>query len=141
MTVDTTVVDTSMRLPDPTTLRVSKALSDPTRFEILRAIAGREEISCQELTSLFSISQATVSHHLKVLTDAGLVSARKQGPFHYYRAHHDAIAAHARVLTETFLGVERRPARTATEGPAQAGARDSGAGMSRGTGPRSRRRG
>lgn len=144
MSIDTILVDTSMRLPDPTVIRVSKALSDPTRFQILRHVAEREEISCQEITALFSISQATVSHHLKVLTDAGLVSARKQGPFHYYRAHPEALAGHARALEETFLatparapGAERR---AAVHGRIPAGARKSGAGASRAEGPRRRRR-
>jgi ArsR family transcriptional regulator len=85
-------------------IRVAKALGDPTRFGLLQAIAGRDEISCQELTSLFPISQATVSHHLKVLTDAGLVSARKEGPFHYYRALREALAAHGRGLADAFAG-------------------------------------
>ena len=105
--------------PDPRSaqaVRVAKALGDATRFELLRAIASRAEISCQELTALFPIAQATVSHHLKILTEAGLVSARKAGPFHYYRAHAEALAAHARALARAF-GAEghvpprRRPRR------------------------------
>lgn len=88
-------------------VRVAKALGDPTRFRMLRAIAGREEVSCQELTGLFRLAQATVSHHLKVLTQAGLVSARKQGPFHYYRAHRDALEAHGATLAEAFGAAPR----------------------------------
>jgi ArsR family transcriptional regulator len=132
-----------MRLQDHTAIRVFKALADPTRFRILRSIAERDEISCQELTSLFSISQATVSHHLKVLTEAGLVSARKQGPFHYYRAHHEAIAEHARHLAETFVApgrARRAPGEGAEEGPAAQGSRETGAGVSRPAAARSRRR-
>ena len=83
-------------------VRVAKALSDPTRFRLLRELAAREEVSCQELTALIDVAQPTVSHHLKVLADAGLASPRKEGPFHYYRAHRDALAAHLETLAAAF---------------------------------------
>lgn len=80
-------------------VRVSRALADPTRFRLLREIAASVEISCRELTGRCDVSQATVSHHLKVLAGAGLVASRQQGPFHLYRAVPGALAAHARALT------------------------------------------
>ncbi len=92
-------------------VRVAKALGDATRFRMLRAISGREEVSCQELTGLLRLAQATISHHLKVLTDAGLVSARKQGPFHYYRVHRDALEAHGATLASAFAADPRRTRR------------------------------
>jgi ArsR family transcriptional regulator len=79
-------------------LRVARALADPTRFRLLRAIAAQAEISCRELVARFPVSQATVSHHLKVLADAGLVAVRQEGPYHLYRAVGGALAAHAREL-------------------------------------------
>lgn len=79
-------------------VRVSRALADPMRFRLLRTIAERTEVSCRELTALFPITQATVSHHLKVLSQAGLVLARREGSFHYYRAVRSALAAHGRAL-------------------------------------------
>jgi DNA-binding transcriptional ArsR family regulator len=48
------------------------------------------------------VSQATVSHHLKVLSGAGLVAARREGPFHLYRSVPEALAAHGRTLAEAF---------------------------------------
>ena len=66
-------------------VRVAKALGDATRFALLRRIAAAGEINCRDLTRLFPVSQATVSHHLKVLTDAGLIEARREGQFHYFR--------------------------------------------------------
>ncbi len=98
----------SMDARETAAVRVAKALGDPTRFRMLRTIAARSEISCQELTGLFRLAQATVSHHLKVLTDAGLVSARKEGPFHYYRLHRDALAAHGATIAVAFGGAARR---------------------------------
>jgi ArsR family transcriptional regulator len=79
-------------------LRVARALADPTRFRLLRAIAARGELSCRELVARFPVSQATVSHHLRVLADAGLVTARQDGPYHRYRAVDGALEAHARDL-------------------------------------------
>lgn len=83
-------------------IRVAKALADPTRFRLLKAIATRDEVSCHDLTALARLAQATVSHHLKVLSDAGLVSARSVGSFHYYRLRRDALPAHAARLAEAF---------------------------------------
>ncbi len=76
-------------------VRVSRALADPTRFRLLREIAAHPEISCRELVARFTVAQATVSHHLKVLSEAGLVAARREGPFHWYRPVFEAFAAHA----------------------------------------------
>ncbi len=106
----------SMRARETAAVRVAKALGDPTRFRMLRAISGRREVSCQELTALFRLAQATVSHHLKVLTDAGLVSARREGQFHYYRVHRDALAAHGATIAEAF-GAARRRARGGGRAP------------------------
>jgi ArsR family transcriptional regulator len=83
-------------------LVVARALADPTRFRILLGVAARRELSCQELTRLFRLAQATVSHHLRILAEAGLVSVRAEGPFHYYRARPDALAAHGRALARAF---------------------------------------
>ncbi len=101
----------SMDTRETAAVRVAKALGDPTRFRMLRTIAGRDEVSCQELTALFRLAQATVSHHLKVLAQAGLVSARKQGQFHYYRVHRDAVSAHGATLSHAFGGTGRRARR------------------------------
>jgi ArsR family transcriptional regulator len=83
-------------------VRVAKALGDPTRLELLRRIAASGEICCKDLVTHFPVSQATVSHHLKILTDAGLVSARREGQFGYYSLRGDALADHAALLGKTF---------------------------------------
>lgn len=102
----------SSPLTDPV-VRVARALGDPTRYRILRSIADRGEVSCQELTGLFDLAQATISHHLKVLAEAGLVSVRAEGPFHYYRALTGAIAAHGKAVAAAFAGSGGRPRRAA----------------------------
>ena len=91
-------------------VRVARALGDPTRFRLLRAVAAREEVSCAELTARVRLAQATVSHHLKVLSGAGLVSVRKEGAFHYYRFNPAVVAAYGAALTAA-LAVPRSGAR------------------------------
>ncbi|MCS6830131.1 MAG: metalloregulator ArsR/SmtB family transcription factor [Armatimonadota bacterium] len=80
-----------VRMDDSELVRIAKAIADPTRFAILRAIASREEISCGQLAELFPIAQATVSHHLNVLANAGLVEMRKQGQHHYFRLQRETV--------------------------------------------------
>jgi ArsR family transcriptional regulator, arsenate/arsenite/antimonite-responsive transcriptional repressor len=65
--------------------RLAKALGDPVRIElvdVLRKHAGK--VCVCELVPLFDLSQPTISHHLKVLRDAGLVESERQGLWAYY---------------------------------------------------------
>jgi ArsR family transcriptional regulator, arsenate/arsenite/antimonite-responsive transcriptional repressor len=83
-------------------VRVAKALADPTRFGLLRRIAASGEICCRDLVVLLRVSQATVSHHLKILADAGLVTSRREGQFSYFRVRPGALADHGRALLRAF---------------------------------------
>ena len=79
--------------------RVAKALADPRRFEILEVIAAAgEELCCGAVVECFPVAQATVSHHLKELTDAGLVETRAEGQFKYLRARFDILAEYVNEL-------------------------------------------
>jgi ArsR family transcriptional regulator len=72
--------------------RVAKALGDPIRMQlvdVLRKHAGK--VCVCELVPLFDLSQPTVSHHLKVLRDAGLVGSERQGLWAYYYVNNDAL--------------------------------------------------
>jgi ArsR family transcriptional regulator len=91
-------------------VRVAKALADPTRFELLLRIAASGEINCRDLVTLFPFSQATVSHHLKILTEAGLITARRAGQFSYFRIRPGALEEHGRTLLSAF-GKGRRAGR------------------------------
>src|SRR6476646_9262971 len=68
-----------------------KALSDPTRVAIVNRLACCDECCVCDLTSVFAVSQPTVSHHLRVLRDAGLVEAERRGTWAYYRLVPEAI--------------------------------------------------
>jgi ArsR family transcriptional regulator len=70
-------------LSDTTLLQALKALSDPTRFRMLQEISEAGELNCGEVAERFDVSQPTVSHHLKVLMQAGLLVRRAEGKHHY----------------------------------------------------------
>lgn len=65
-------------------IRLMKALSDPNRVKIISMLGVRELCVC-ELTALLGVAQPTVSKHLRLLEDAGLVSFRKEGNWIIYR--------------------------------------------------------
>ncbi|MER6944444.1 metalloregulator ArsR/SmtB family transcription factor [Nonomuraea sp. NPDC000554] len=66
--------------------RMFKALSDPVRLRLLSLIASHEggEACVCDLTGPFDVSQPTISHHLKVLREAGLVGSERRGTWVYY---------------------------------------------------------
>lgn len=66
--------------------RVFKALGDPVRLRLLSMIASRDggEVCVCELTPAFELSQPTISHHLKLLRQAGLVDCERRGTWVYY---------------------------------------------------------
>lgn len=72
-----------------------KALADPVRLRLLSLVAshpGGEACVC-DLTEAFNLSQPTISHHLKVLHDAGLLDRDKRGVWVYYRARTESLAS------------------------------------------------
>jgi ArsR family transcriptional regulator len=68
-----------------------KALSDPIRLRLLSLIASTAEICVCDLTEGFDVTGATISHHLRVLREAGLVDVERRGTWAYYRAHGGAL--------------------------------------------------
>ncbi len=77
---------------------IAKALADPQRFEILELIIAGGEICCGEVAERCTVSQPTVSHHLKTLVDAGLISLRRDGQRNLYRAEPQVLDAYLREL-------------------------------------------
>jgi DNA-binding transcriptional ArsR family regulator len=64
-------------------VRALRALADPTRFRMVQEIAAAGELSCGQVAELFDVSQPTISHHLKVLGDAGILVRRQEGKQHF----------------------------------------------------------
>jgi ArsR family transcriptional regulator len=83
--------------------RVAKALADPRRFEILETVAAQPELACQRLCDCFPVSQATISHHLKELANAGLVECRREGQFAFYRVRSEVVGAYVSELERRIL--------------------------------------
>jgi ArsR family transcriptional regulator, arsenate/arsenite/antimonite-responsive transcriptional repressor len=83
--------------------RLFKAMGDPVRLRLLSLIASHEggEACVCDLTGAFALSQPTISHHLKVLRQAGLVSSERRATWVYYRLRPEVIGLLADVLVPT----------------------------------------
>jgi len=80
--------------------KISKALADGTRLRIFEAISGAGVMNCGEIVSLRGVTPATVSHHLKILSEAGLIACRREGQFVYSEAVPETIVAYTQALTK-----------------------------------------
>lgn len=68
-----------------------KALADPARVAIVNRLAAADEVCVCDLNAALELSQPTVSHHLRVLREAGLVEASRRGTWAFYRLVPEAI--------------------------------------------------
>ena len=93
--------------------RVFKALGDPVRLQLLSMIASRAggEVCVCDLTPAFELSQPTISHHLKLLREAGLIDGQRRGTWVYYRLVPETTDRLASILT--------RPGGDPPPGPAE----------------------
>jgi ArsR family transcriptional regulator, arsenate/arsenite/antimonite-responsive transcriptional repressor len=87
--------------------KISKALADETRLQIFEAISANEHMNCGEIVSMRGVTPATVSHHLKILNEAGLIACQREGQFVYSHAVPETIEAYTRALVELTAGVKR----------------------------------
>jgi ArsR family transcriptional regulator, arsenate/arsenite/antimonite-responsive transcriptional repressor len=90
--------------------KISKALGDETRLRIFESISSLGQMNCMQIVSLRGVTPATVSHHLKILSEAGLISCRREGQFVYSEVVPETIAAYTQALGKIAGGkkVERR---------------------------------
>ena len=86
---------------------IFKALTDENRIRILRLLHNGERCACKLLAAL-NISQPTLSHHMKILCDSGLVNARKDGKWMYYSICPDGAQSTIAILQE-LLSVDLIP--------------------------------
>lgn len=87
---------------------IFKALSDENRIRILRLLKGGEKCACKLLEEL-NISQPTLSHHMKILCDAGIVSGRREGKWTHYSISCEGVCR-IRNLMKQLLSAEHIPA-------------------------------
>lgn len=79
---------------------MAKALADPVRLRLLSLVASHAdgEACVCDLNDAFDLSQPTISHHLKLLHAAGLLTREKRGVWVYYRVNADALAGFANLF-------------------------------------------
>jgi ArsR family transcriptional regulator len=79
---------------------VFKALSDPTRLRILKAISHVDEACECNMVPEFGLTQPTISYHLKILREAGLIDSERRGQWVYHRVSKKALLGAVRKLAE-----------------------------------------
>lgn len=87
---------------------VFKVLSDENRIRILKSLHGGEKCACKLLEEL-NVSQPTLSHHMKILCDAGIVTGRREGKWTHYSICCDGVR-NVRGLMKELLSAENIPA-------------------------------
>jgi ArsR family transcriptional regulator, arsenate/arsenite/antimonite-responsive transcriptional repressor len=90
-----------------------KALADPTRVAIVNRLSAVPEACVCDLTAAFELSQPTISHHLRILRDTGLIEVERRGTWAYYRLVPEAI--------DRLGGRLRRPLSEEVRGETEAG--------------------
>ncbi|RME69060.1 MAG: ArsR family transcriptional regulator, partial [Nitrospirae bacterium] len=85
-------------------LAITKALSDETRVRILKLLEQGELCVC-ELMEILQMGQSTVSKHLGILHNAGLVERRKEGTWAYYRLSDEAVNRYNLIFLEVIRQV------------------------------------
>jgi ArsR family transcriptional regulator len=87
-----------VEVSDADLIRALKALADATRFRIVQEIAAAGELSCSEVTDRFDLAQPTISHHIKVLFEAGVLVQRAEGKHRYTSVNRRLVDSIAHVL-------------------------------------------
>jgi ArsR family transcriptional regulator, arsenate/arsenite/antimonite-responsive transcriptional repressor len=98
----------SIRLTRTRRMAILKALSDPRRFELLESIARAAcPLGCAQARAALPISPATLSHHIKELETAGLISVRREGKFHFMSLRPGVLESLASSLTALDPGTSK----------------------------------
>ncbi|HEY8655581.1 MAG TPA: metalloregulator ArsR/SmtB family transcription factor [Candidatus Limnocylindria bacterium] len=99
---------------------ILQALAEPTRLAIVRQLADTAEICACDLTGGCDVSQPTVSHHLKVLREAGVIAGTRRGTWIYYRLEPKAAARIAALGRLLEAGAAREPGKVSARRTAPA---------------------
>lgn len=89
--------------------RLAKALSDPTRVRMLMEVRAAGTLNCSQICELFPLSQPTISHHIRTLSDAGLLHVTRQGQYHLLRADDARLGELAKALGPQSTSARPRP--------------------------------
>lgn len=85
---------------------ICKALGDSNRLQIVQMLSGGEKCACK-LLEQFAITQPTLSHHMKILCECGLVDARKAGKWMHYSLNCETLAAFQQFLSGLTCGADK----------------------------------
>ncbi len=110
------------RQTDPDVLLL-QAAADPTRLAILRELSGADSVCACDFTACCDVSQPTVSHHLKVLREAGWVESERRGTWVFYRLRPEAVARFAELAGQLGPGSGSIPLGSGERVPAGVGRR------------------
>jgi ArsR family transcriptional regulator, arsenate/arsenite/antimonite-responsive transcriptional repressor len=80
--------------------KISRALADPTRLQIYEFIAANPEMYCGEIIQKYDLAPGTVSHHLKILVEAGLIECRREGQFVHNRVLPETMREYTQALSQ-----------------------------------------
>lgn len=89
--------------------RLLTSLGDPARLEILFLLGDHDRLNVGDITRHFRLSQPAISHHLRILREAGVVQSEKVGQEVFYRLDAGSVVRRLRVLTEMFGECDRGP--------------------------------
>jgi ArsR family transcriptional regulator len=96
------------RHTDPDVLLL-QAAADPTRLAILRQLSDAPEVCACDFTACCDVSQPTISHHLKVLRDAGWITRERRGTWIWYSLRPEAVGRFRELAVDLGPGLELRP--------------------------------
>lgn len=94
----------NIRVTDRQLVRALRALADKTRFRMAQRIASAGELSCGEVGQHTDLRQSTVSHHLKILADAEIISIRRQGQHAMISINHEFLDGALALLPRRLAG-------------------------------------
>ena len=97
--------------------KISKALADETRLQIFEVIAGNRETNGSAIATRRRVTPATVSHHLKILSNARLIESRRRGQFVHNRVLPETIEDYARALSRLSRAKKRSGRRRRVNAP------------------------
>lgn len=89
-------------MTEPQLLLIARAIADPTRLRILRSLAARGprgSMNCTQVCGMFRLSQPTISHHVRTLEKAGLITIEPSGQFHALSLNRAALRAFSAQLS------------------------------------------
>jgi hypothetical protein len=87
-------------MQDAVFVKIAKALADPTRRQMIARLRELGSMNCSQIVENFPLSQPTISHHVKTLEAAGLVSCRREGQFHILTLDQAQLEAFAAAIVK-----------------------------------------